>query len=145
MKWIQTCLLASLLTTTSIGLVYAETANSGQNQQHSWGKDPAKRKEMMEQHMQKLHDALKLQSGQEAAWKTFISTMRSQGMRERQKPVEGATAPQRMEHMMQTQQQQMQQRLDGLKTFYAQLNPEQKKTMDSWHEKMASKMRGEKR
>ena len=43
--------------------------------------------------------------------------------------------------MMKQHQDGMQKRLDALKTFYAQLTPEQQKVMDQWHGPMEHKGR----
>ncbi|OHX11046.1 hypothetical protein BI343_05560 [Chromobacterium amazonense] len=129
-KLLKPLIVAGLLLAGS-SAVYADDAPAAMPHQ-GWQMDPAKREAMMAKHMQMLHDKLKIQPQQEAAWKTFIASMKSE---HGTKPAENAneTAPERMEHMMQTHQAEMQKRLDALKTFYAQLTPEQQKIMDQMH------------
>lgn len=106
--------------------------------------DPAQREAMAARHLQGLHDQLKLQANQEAAWKTFAASMKPGERAMPPKPQAGETAPQRMERMldmMKQHQDAMQKRLDALKTFYGQLTPEQKKVMDQWHGQMGHKGR----
>ena len=95
----------------------------------------AKRGENMQQKMMKhharLHDKLKLNAEQEAAWQTYTAAMMK-------KPEHAAhpdhakmaalSAPEKMEKMiamMQKGTEHMQARLATLKTFYATLTPEQ--------------------
>lgn len=105
--------------------------------------DPAQREAMAARHLQGLHDQLKLQASQEGAWKTFVASMKPGERVMPPKPQAGETAPQRMERMldmMKQHQDAMQKRLDALKTFYAQLTPEQQKVMDQWHGQMGRHM-----
>ncbi|UTH75958.1 Spy/CpxP family protein refolding chaperone [Chromobacterium sp. IIBBL 290-4] len=97
-----------------------------------WHMDPAKMEAMRAKHLQMLHDKLKIQPQQEAAWQTFTASMKHEKMA---KPAmdDKATAPERMEQMMQRHQAEMQKHLDALKAFYAQLTPEQQKIMDHMH------------
>ncbi|POZ63539.1 Spy/CpxP family protein refolding chaperone [Chromobacterium alticapitis] len=111
---------------------HAENAAPGMPEHGMRMMDPAKREAMMAKHMQMLHDKLKIQPQQEAAWKTFTDSMKPERMAK--PPMDDkATAPQRMEDMMQRRQAEMQKHLDALKAFYAQLTPEQQKIMDHMH------------
>lgn len=97
--------------------------------------DPAKRAERFEQRQQKLHDALTLNTDQEAAWKTYLAAIAPKqpaGHAERAAFKE-LPAPQRMEkwiELSKTRLQQQETRLAALKTFYATLSPEQQKVFD---------------
>ncbi|AOZ50986.1 Spy/CpxP family protein refolding chaperone [Chromobacterium vaccinii] len=123
-------LIAGLLFAGSAA--YADDAPAAPAAHKGWHMDPAKHEEMRAKHLQALHDKLKIQPQQEAAWQTFAASMKPEKM---EKPAmdDKATAPEKMESMMQRQQARMQQRLDALKAFYAQLTPEQQKTMDNLH------------
>ncbi|WP_337882507.1 Spy/CpxP family protein refolding chaperone [Chromobacterium haemolyticum] len=95
-----------------------------------WKIDPAKRDAFIAQHQKALHDKLKIQPAQEAAWLAFASATRPGPM----PPCENAsTAPERMEQrvlMAQRHLLNLQKRLEALKSFYGQLTPEQQKIMD---------------
>lgn len=97
--------------------------------------DPAKRAERIEKRQQALHDALKLNPHQEAAWKTYIAAVAPKhpiGRADRV-ALKELPAPQRMEKALEWSKARVQQqeiRLAALKTFYGQLTPEQQKTFD---------------
>lgn len=93
--------------------------------------------ERMKQHQQQLHDALKLNPDQEKAWVKFQeSHVGGPGpMAQRPDPAEMAklNAPERAEKMLEMMKQRqsgMEQHVAAMKTFYGQLNAEQKKTLD---------------
>ncbi len=97
--------------------------------------DAAKHKERMEKRQTELHDQLKLTQNQEAAWKTFTAGMTppAKGPRPDRAAWANLSAPERMEKMLERSKQRqevMASRLAGVKTFYAQLTTEQKKTFD---------------
>lgn len=103
-----------------------------------WGGFREHRDERMQQHQKALHDALKLSPEQEGAWKKFSESMQPPAKAERGKPEEGAklTMPERAEKMLELakqRQERMGEHLAALKTFYATLTPEQKKTFDEFH------------
>ncbi|MBA8733266.1 Spy/CpxP family protein refolding chaperone [Chromobacterium violaceum] len=124
-------LVAGLLLAGSAA-VHAEDAAPGMSEQGMHMMDPAKRDAMMAKHLQALHDKLKIQPKQEAAWQAFAASMKPEKM-EKPPMDDKATAPEKMESMMQRQQARMQKRLDALKAFYGQLTPEQQKIMDHLH------------
>jgi periplasmic protein CpxP/Spy len=103
------------------------------------GGDPAQMEQRATKRFDALHDALKLTAAQEPAWKAFRDTItadRAAMMKNRPDPatMAGKPAPERMELMLErskTHQTQMEKHLAELKTFYAQLTPEQKKTFDA--------------
>ena len=98
--------------------------------------DPAKRAEHIAQRQQKLHDALKLTSAQEAAWTTYIGAVKPQTPVGRPDRVsfKDLPAPERMEKMLELRKERLAKQethLAALKTFYAVLTPEQQKTFDA--------------
>lgn len=88
------------------------------------------------QRQEQLKAALKLSPAQEGAWTAYTAAMQPPAQRPaRMDRAEMAqlTTPQRIERMqaMQAERQQfMNQRLDAVKAFYAQLTPEQQKVYD---------------
>ncbi|WP_158598020.1 Spy/CpxP family protein refolding chaperone [Noviherbaspirillum saxi] len=139
-------LLAALLTvglTAGSFAVYAEkpgqeasgagpagTSATGE-QRHS----PERMRERMEKRAAALHDKLKLNASQEAAWQTYIARMKPADRPQRPDRAEfdKLTAPERMEKMlgmMKQAEQRMTERLAATKEFYAVLTPEQQKIFD---------------
>lgn len=140
-KLFKPALLAGLLAMAAGA--YAQDANVDPMTAHHARMDPAKRDAMMARHMQRMHDKLKIQPSQEAAWKTFAASMKPMGMPPQPAAADAKlSAPERMEKMMQAHQQMQQQHLEALKTFYKQLTPEQQKIMDQMHADMGPKARG---
>lgn len=93
-------------------------------------------KQRISQRHAALHDRLKLDERQEAAWQAYTAaTMKnmtppSWNYAEMSK----LTAPERMEKMLQRMkehEQQMSAQLEATKTFYATLTPEQQKIFDA--------------
>lgn len=95
----------------------------------------AKFAEQMAKRQAALHDALKLTPAQEPAWTAFVSATAPTP----HAPVDRAalanlSAPERMEKMIAMQKERsakMEAHLAALKTFYAQLTPEQKGLFDA--------------
>ncbi len=88
-------------------------------------------------HLADLKAKLKLDAGQEAAWKTFAETMQPP-MAHTARPDRAAlgkmTTPERIDQMQAWHAQRdadMKKRGEATKTFYAGLNAEQKKTFDA--------------
>lgn len=102
--------------------------------QHSPGKYAGKR-------LDKLHADLKLAPEQEAAWKAWSDPIRQQtaamgDLRAEREAMMKLPAPERMEKMlnrMKDHQQKMEAQLTAMRTFYGQLNAEQKKVFDGFH------------
>lgn len=98
------------------------------------------RAERMEQHHRKLHEALKLTPEQEAGWKKLVESEHPMG-KGRPDPAKAAdaatlTTPERAERMlehMKAHQAAMTEHIAVLKSFYAQLSPEQQKIFDDAH------------
>lgn len=96
----------------------------------------AKRAEGMAGHLAALHDKLKLSAAQEPAWATFIAAAKPPASTERPDAMAIAkmTAPERMEKWITLSQLRLaaqQNSLAALKTFYAELTPEQRKILDA--------------
>ena len=100
-----------------------------------------KMKAGMEKHQKELHDKLKLTAAQEPAWKTFTDAIAPGAMPAHpdRATLDKMTAPERMEKMLamsKERQAKMEGHLAALKTFYAVLTPEQKKILDTTHNRM---------
>ena len=99
------------------------------------GAGPGKFAERIEKRQAELHDKLKLNPVQEAAWKKFHDKMKPSASRNRPDRSELAAlhAPERMEKMlsmMKEHENQMAERVAAVKEFYAVLTPEQQKLFD---------------
>ena len=101
--------------------------------------DPAQRQQRMAEHHAKrqaeLKAQLKLTPAQEVAWNQYTAAMQppAKGPRMDRAEFDKLTTPQRIDRMQQRsaeRQAQMKQRGDAVKTFYAQLTPEQQKVYD---------------
>jgi periplasmic protein CpxP/Spy len=97
--------------------------------------DPAEFKARMEKRQTELHGKLKLTQNQEAAWKTYTASLTpaKHGQRPDRAEMEKLSAPERMEKMLERSKQRqdaMATRLQAVKTFYAQLTPEQQKVFN---------------
>jgi hypothetical protein len=95
----------------------------------------AKFQEMMVKHQAALHDKLKLTAAQEPAWSAFIAATAPKlpAARPDRAALAQLSAPERAEKRLEMHKQMLAQqetRLAALKTFYAQLTPEQQKTFD---------------
>lgn len=93
-----------------------------------------------EKRLEKLHADLKLAPEQEAAWKAWSDPIGKQAaamgdMRSEREAMMKLPAPERMEKMldrMKEHQKKMEDQLASTRTFYGQLNAEQKKTFDAF-------------
>jgi hypothetical protein len=108
--------------------------------------DGAEFEKRAEAHQAKLHDALKLNAGQETAWKAFSEKTKPQPRPARPDWAEFSklSTPDRMEKMLSVMREgvnQMSARVAAVKTFYAKLTPDQQKTFDT--EYMPKHHRGE--
>jgi hypothetical protein len=99
--------------------------------------DPAKMQAMMEKRMTELKALLKITAAQEGAWTTFTAAMKPPAdmMAARPDPAEMAklSTPERLDKMKSMRAQHMaamDKREEAIKTFYAALTVEQKKTFD---------------
>lgn len=118
------------------GQVHASAAQDGPARMHKHHKhDSAKFRERMEKRQAELHAKLKLAPSQEAAWKTFTASMvpTEHGKRTDRAEMVKLSTPQRMEKMLERSRLRhdaMATRLQAVKTFYAQLTPEQQQVFD---------------
>jgi hypothetical protein len=137
MNVLNKLLIVSLLAGAAATPVLAAEATQAAPQQKSFHHlDPAQRDAMMAKRQQELHDKLKLQSNQEAAWQRFATALKPGPRPEfpSRDAIAKMSAPDRMDLELKHLKQHeimMGQRLDALKAFYAQLTPEQKKTFDA--------------
>ncbi|MET3134001.1 protein CpxP [Oxalobacteraceae bacterium GrIS 1.11] len=97
--------------------------------------DSAKSAEHMAKFQARLHDKLKLSAEQEPAWTTFIAASAPPASiaRPDRAAIAKMTAPERLEKWIEASKTHIatqESRLAALKTFYALLTPEQKKTFD---------------
>ena len=86
-------------------------------------------------HLERLHDALKLSSGQQSAWKAYSDAELARFDKKPPRPEEGKerSAPERLEEMITElgkHQDELKATLADTKAFYAQLTPEQRKVFD---------------
>lgn len=96
----------------------------------------AKRAERIAKHQQALHDSLKLTAAQEPAWTAFVSATTPTFAHPAvdRAALAQLSAPERMEKRLELHKQHLakqEARLAAVKTFYAQLTAEQKKTFDA--------------
>lgn len=124
-----------------IGLTFASTALAYGHGKDDEGKrcemkhNKAQRQEMREKRLEKLHAKLNLSEQQESAWKAFTKKPEKQVERERpdREAMKNMTTPERMDMSLAKMGQmleKMTKRVEEVKTFYAQLTPEQQAVFD---------------
>jgi len=133
-KHMLTAFAALSLGAAALG-AQAQTAGQAPEQgRHGHAVSQEKRAEFAARRAAKLHDELKITPAQENAWNAFVASMRPQrGARPDRAAQAGLSAPQRLAQHIERQKQRtavMEQRLGAVSSFYAVLNPEQKKTFD---------------
>ncbi|MBC7917761.1 MAG: Spy/CpxP family protein refolding chaperone [Rhodoferax sp.] len=112
--------------------------------------DPAKMEARRAKHLADLKTRLKITPAQEGAWTTFTGAMKPPA-RTMERPDRAAldklSTPERIDTMRvlrakhhAERQVAMDQRDQAVKTFYAALNDEQKKVMDTEHARMGKRM-----
>jgi Spy/CpxP family protein refolding chaperone len=119
---------------------YADGADcAGMGRGHASAGDHQKFAERMKERMAKrqaeLHDKLKLNASQQAAWNDYVAKMNpgERPARPDRAEFDKLSAPERMEKMlarMKDGEARMAERVDATKAFYAVLTPEQQKTFD---------------
>lgn len=97
--------------------------------------DKSKHGEFMEKRQNALHAKLGLSASQEAAWNDFVAKSKSNEQTKRPdwSKLSSLPTPDRLDRMlamMKERQQAMEVHVEAVKTFYAQLTPEQKKIFD---------------
>ncbi|HPT49339.1 MAG TPA: Spy/CpxP family protein refolding chaperone [Accumulibacter sp.] len=142
--------LGTVLLATGLGMAAATPAladrDRGCDAMYDHGARHEQHMKMREQHQQRLHEALKLSAAQEPAWKKLMDTepKARPGM---MPPEEWSklTTPERAEKMLEfsrERNERMSEHVSALKSFYAQLTPEQKKTFEEMHASQRGAMRG---
>lgn len=143
-KTFKHLLIGATMSVMALGAVAQEgTASQGEqagrphmsHDGHHKRMDPAKFKEKMAERQAELRQSLNLTPAQEPAWNAFTAAMTPPdfGKRPDRAEMEKLTAPERMERKLQRMQQRqahMSKQLEAVKTFYAQLTPEQRATFD---------------
>lgn len=125
------CIMAGLIAGPALA-VPRDAANNGCGMWNG-SMDQNWRADMRQQHQKMLHDQLKLQPKQEAAWKAFSDTMMWPKFTDKM-PAANATVIERQAFMMEQMKQHqavMQKHFEATKVFYEQLSAEQKKQFDS--------------
>ena len=129
----------------------AMMGEGGMMKQDGKGKmDSSKMQAMVSKHLDNLRGKLKISASQEAAWATFTEAMKPPANMMAQRPdraeMDKLSTPERIDKMKTLRAQHhadmtaaMDKRDEAIKTFYAQLNAEQKKTFDAEHAKMGSR------
>ena len=145
-KHIRPVLLVSLLAAAGFS-TFAQTtppAANGQPQaqrgmMHRDAMDPAKMQERMAKHHAALKAKLKIEASQEGAWTNFTNAMKPpvdmvKRRGEMRAEMQKLSTPERIDKMKSLRAERdafMDKRADAVKTFYAALNPEQKKLFDT--------------
>ncbi len=101
--------------------------------------DPAKMQEHMAKRQAALKARLKIEASQESAWTHFTSAMKppadmAKRRGEMRAEMQKLSTPERIDKMKSLRAERdsfMDKRADAVKTFYAALNPEQKKIFDA--------------
>lgn len=136
MKTIRKSLLIAL---TVIGMGTAALAAQADDGRQGCGPmhegHSGKYAEHMAKYQARLHDKLKLSAAQEPAWNAFTAaaTPKMAGNHPDRAAIGKMSAPERMEKWIALSKEHaaaQESRLAALKTFYAQLTPEQKKIFD---------------
>jgi len=141
MKALHTSLITAGLLAALAGPALAQMGPGMHGAEGHHGPRMEKMREFMAERQQKRLEALKtklqLQAGQESAWKTFAEAMQPPAQRPARPDraaLEKLTTPERIDQMQALHAQrdaEMKRRAEATKTFYASLNPEQKKTFDA--------------
>jgi Spy/CpxP family protein refolding chaperone len=140
-KFVQSLFLAAGLGAFVAGSAMAEPGcdhKGGHSERHA---------KMMEQHHNQLHDALKLTTEQEPAWKKLMDSEQPRPALSGGQPEDWAklNAPERAEKMLElskARQVQMAEHVAALKAFYAMLTPEQQKVFEDFHSEHRGGMAG---
>lgn len=129
----------------------AQDAKPHQGEHRMGRHDPAQMQARMAKHQAELKAKLKITAAQEGAWTRFTSAMQLPARMMGERPMASQRAeldklatPERIDKMraLRTQRMtemnaEMDKRGEATKAFYAALSPEQKKTFDAEHQKMA--------
>jgi hypothetical protein len=106
----------------------------------------AKRQERMAKHLANLKQKLAITPAQEAAWSAWTASLQpTQHQRPNRAEFQNLTTPERIDRMRSLRAErnaEMDRRMDATKTFYAALNPDQKKVFDAESARMMGGHRG---
>jgi protein CpxP len=131
---IQTLFIAMGLTLASASAIASKEACD-----HAWSAEHEHEGAVrFDKHMAKLHDGLKLNSTQEAAWAEFsnkikLVKMDKAGMESRHQDWKNMNTPDRLDKMldsMKSRETKMSEHAAAVRTFYATLTPDQQKIFD---------------
>ena len=133
-NFVQSFLLAAGIGAFTTGPAIADPG-CGHDQM---GNHPEWHEKMMERHHTLLHDALKLTTEQEPAWKKLMESEQPRPALSGGQPEDWAklNAPERAEKMLElskARQVQMAEHVTALKAFYALLTPDQQKIFEDFH------------
>lgn len=148
MKSIRITLITAGLLATFSGLSTAQNVSPAESPRAAhMQKMHAQRMDQHAKHLAELKSKLNLNSSQENAWQTFEQSMQMSNHTPRSDHAvfEKMTTPERIDQMqtMRTQRAAlMQKHGEATKTFYAQLNAEQKKEFDAQSMTAMKNMRG---
>ena len=142
-------LIGTLFVVFGLTLAAAPVFASKQECDHMWG---AKHEQdggaRFDQHMSKLHDALKLTSAQEAAFTEFSNKIKpakadtAQMDKSRSQDWKNMSAPDRLDKIlenMKSREAKMGEHAAAVHTFYVTLTPDQQKIFDRHFEKFQSR------
>jgi Spy/CpxP family protein refolding chaperone len=151
MKYFKSLMVvAALAATSSASGAYAADSSApmappeGMTQQHEH-RDPAKHAEMVDRHLQKLHDALNLQPAQEAAWTRYADTIKAECAAMQPGMDDNAALPERLQHRIQMSEKHLaalKKQAVAAKALYKVLTPEQQQILNQktshhgWGERM---------
>ncbi len=115
-----------------------------------------KHAQMIEEKMHQLHDRLMLNPQQEKSWLTFSEQMKNEDHHKEwdKQKMNALPTPERLDLMMahmKKRQERMESHIKSIKSFYAQLSAEQKKSFDEsfrefehkWHHEKEGRERSE--
>lgn len=137
MNWMRTSLVTASLLTALAGVAQAHTGNGPM---HGSAMSPKMHERMAERyskHLAELKTKLKLEAQQEAPWKAFTDALQmpaDHNGRPDHAAMSTLSTPERIDQMQAWHSRmdtEMKKRGEATKTFYASLNPEQKKVFDS--------------
>ncbi len=137
MKSIRTTMIAASLLAGFSGLIMAQNAATAESSHMGHGqKMHTQRAEQHAQHLGDLKSKLNLTADQATAWQSFEQSMQSRDHHSRpdRAAFEKMTTPERIDQMQAMKAQRdaaMQKHAQATKTFYVQLNAEQKKVFDA--------------
>jgi Spy/CpxP family protein refolding chaperone len=135
-------LVAAASITLGMGAALGAPHSGPFSPHHAREFSPENLKRHFETRQSRLHEALKLTEKQEAAWKSYVQkiTPKAEGVEEGKRfdreAFQKLSTPERLEKLLEFARKRdefLSARLAVVKSFYAELTPEQKKTYDEFH------------